>query len=153
METTNRISKEIDARITLIDELLEKRELDRAISECNSVIEQAHNNELYEKEMKAYNMLGMLYRGNGDYQEALNQFDTAISIAKEHDLEMSEENAAAYYYAGILLYNVQPPLPQVVTLLEKAINIRSSIVNDSNDVLLLEYQTVLNTFKRVYGIK
>ena len=89
METTNRISKEIDARITLIDELLEKRELDRAISECNSVIEQAHNNELYEKEMKAYNMLGMLYRGNGDYQEALNQFDTAISIAKEHDLEMS----------------------------------------------------------------
>ena len=35
---------------------------------------------MYEKEMKAYNMLGMLYRGKGDYQEALNQFDAAMGI-------------------------------------------------------------------------
>ena len=152
METTNRISEEIDARITLIDELLEKRELDRAISECNSVIEQAHNNGLYEKEMKAYNMLGSLYRGKGDYQEALNQFSEAMSVAKNHDLEMSEENATAYYYAGILLYNVYPPLPQVVTLLEKAISIRSSIIDDENDATLSGYRTVLETFKRVYNL-
>lgn len=152
METTNRICKEIDARITFINGLLEKRELDRAIFECNSVIEQAHNNELFEKEMKAYNMLDMLYRGKGDYQEALNQFDTAMGIAKEHDLEMSEENATAYYYAGILLYNVQPPLPQVVTLLEKAISIRGSIIDDENDATLSDYRTVLETFKRVYNL-
>ena len=93
METTNRISEEIDARITLIDELWEKKERERAISECKSLIEQAHNNGLYEKEMKAYNMLGSLYRGKGDYQEALNQFSEAMSVAKNHDLEMSEENA------------------------------------------------------------
>ena len=95
METTNKISEEIDARITLIDELWEKKERERAISECKSLIEQAHNNGLYEKEMKAYNMLGSLYRGKGDYQEALNQFSEAMSVAKEHKLEMSEENAAA----------------------------------------------------------
>lgn len=152
METTDRICEEIDGRITHIDELLKKRELDRAIFECNRVIEQVHGNELYEKEMKAYNMLGMLYRGKGNYQEALNQFDTAMGIAIEHDLEMSEENATAYYFAGILLYNVQPPLPQVVTLLEKAISIRGSIIDDENDATLSDYRTVLETFKRVYNL-
>lgn len=152
METENRICKEIDARITLIDDLLVKRELDRGISECNIVIEQAHENELYEKEMKAYNLLGMLYRGKREYQKALDQFGEAMGIAKEHDLEMSEENATAYYYAGILLYNVQPPLPQVVTLLEKAISIRSSIIDDENDATLSDYRTVLETFKRVYNL-
>ena len=97
-------------------------------------------------------MLGMLYRGKEKYQEALNQFDAAMCIAKEHDLEMSEENAAAYYNAGILLYNVQPPHPHVVTLLEKAISIRSSIIDDENDATLSGYRTVLETFKRVYNL-
>lgn len=152
METTNSISEEIDARVRLINELLVKRERDRAISECNILIEQAHNNELYEKEMKAYNLLGMLYRGKREYQEALDQFATAMGIAKEHDLEMSEENAAAYYNAGILLYNAYPPIPQVVTLLEKAISIRSSIVDDENDATLSDYKSVLETFRRVYHL-
>jgi tetratricopeptide (TPR) repeat protein len=152
METTNGFSEEIDARIILINELWVKREYDRAISECNIVIEQTHNNELYRKEMKAYNLLGMLYRGKREYQEALNQFSEAMSIAKEHDLEMSEENAAAYYYAGMLLYNAYPPIPQVVTLLEKAISIRSSIINDENDATLADYKSLLETFRRVYNL-
>lgn len=152
METTNSISEEIDARIILINELWVKREYDRAISECNIVIEQAHNNELYRKEMKAYNLLGMLYRGKSEYQEALNQFSEAMSIAKEHDLEMSEENAAAYYYAGMLLYNAYPPIPQVVTLLEKAISIRGSIIDDENDATLADYKSLLETFRRVYNL-
>lgn len=152
MEAANRIREEIDARITYIDELGEEKEHDRAISECNSVIELAHNNELYEKEMKAYNMLGMLYRGKGAYQEALNQFNAAIGIAKEHDLEISEENAATYFNVGMLFYNVKPPLPQVVTLLEKAISIRSGIIDDENDDTLSCYKTVLEAFKHVYNL-
>lgn len=152
METANRICKEIDTRITFINGLLEKRELDRAISECNIVIEQTHNNVLYRKEMKAYNLLGMLYRGKREYQEALNQFSEAMSIAKEHELEMSEENAAAYYYAGMLLYNAYPPIPQVVTLLEKAISIRSRIIDDENDATLADYKSLLENFRRVYNL-
>ena len=152
METTNRISEEIDTRISLINDLVVKREHDRAISECSIVIEQARYNNMYDKEMAAHNLLGTLYRGKGDYQEALNQFESAIVIAKEHGLEKSEENAAAYFNAGILLYNANPPLPQVVTLLEKAISIRSSITDDENDATLSDYKSILETFRRVYNL-
>ena len=38
------------------------------------------------------------------------------------------------------------------SMLEKAISIRSSIIDDENDATLSGYRTVLETFKRVYNL-
>ena len=151
MISTDDNSNRYDDRIRQIEQLRDKNKIDEAIFECSNAVEWALKNGDILKELQARNMLASLYWKKNDLKETLSQYSIVISKSVEHNQRYTDENIHALFHAVVILTRIQPPPPQLFSLANELVEVRSKMVNgDENDKELQEYKMILESLKRTY---
>lgn len=128
--------------------------VDEAIAECTAAAEWTVDNKTLREEMKARNQLADLHRCRGDFDEVLPHYCKVIELGREHGLQFSEEYVHALYHTVVFMTRIQPPPPQMFTLIDELIEVRSKMVDgDENDKDLHDYKMIQESLKRVYRRK
>lgn len=127
---------------------------EKRLSEVIADIEWAEKNNSLTEEMKARNVLADLHRCRGDFDEVLPHYCKVIELGREHGLQFSEEYVHALYHTVVFMTRIQPPPPQMFTLIDELIEVRSKMVDgDENDKDLHDYKMIQESLKRVYRRK
>lgn len=128
--------------------------LDEAITKCSSIIEWAKENGSVVEEMKARNVLADIHRCNGDFDEVLPQYSKVLELGRKHNLQFSDEYIHALYHTVVFMTRIQPPPPQMFTLIDELVEVRSQMVDgDENDKDLQDYKKMQEVLKRTYKRK
>lgn len=146
--------KKYDEIIQCVELLKDDGKLDEAILGYSSAIEWANGNRLLKLEMQARNLLADLHRKNGDVDETLSQYGKVIELGREHNLRFTDEYVQALYHTVGVLTHIQPPPPQMFTLADELVAVRSKMVDgDENDIVLQNYKMIQEILKRTYRRK
>ena len=127
---------------------------EKRLSEVIAGIEWAEKNNSLTEEMKARNVLADIHRCNGDFDEVLPHYSKVIELGRKYNLRFSDEYIHALYHTVVFMTRIQPPPPQMFTLLDELVEVRSQMVDgDENDKDLQDYKKMQEVLKRTYKRK
>ncbi|MBO7490643.1 MAG: hypothetical protein J6T88_10230 [Bacteroidales bacterium] len=154
MEHAYENTSEYDQLISKAGQFRAKKRIDDAIVECTMAIDWAVKNNSLTEEMKARNVLADIHRCNGDFDEVLPQYSKVLELGRKHNLQFSDEYIHALYHTVVFMTRIQPPPPQMFTLIDELVEVRSQMVDgDENDKDLQDYKKMQEVLKRTYKRK
>lgn len=122
--------------------------------EYSLAIKWAKANSSLLMQMKACNVLADIHRCNGDFDEVLPQYSKVLELGRKHNLQFSDEYIHALYHTVVFMTRIQPPPPQMFTLIDELVEVRSQMVDgDENDKDLQDYKKMQEVLKRTYKRK
>ena len=145
---------EYELRINEIEQLRIVGRTSEAITECAAAIDRAVKNNSLTEEMKARNVLADIHRCNGVFDEVLPHYSKVIELGRKYNLRFSDEYNHALYHTVVFMTRIQPPPPQMFTLIDELVEVRSQMVDgDENDKDLQDYKKMQEVLKRTYKRK
>jgi len=152
-EIYNNMDDEYEVLIRQAEKLRDEKNIDDALVVCSNAVKFATDNKLPNKEIKARRLLAILYRLTFSINAAWSEYGKVTELANEHGLRYSDEYEEALFDEVMFLTRMQPPPPQMFSLAEELVEIRSKKTEDENDKRLQDYKMFRDQLNRVYKRK
>lgn len=102
-------------------------------------------------QMQARNLLADIHRKRGDVNETFSQYGKVIKLGRNHNLQLTDEYVHALYHTVVFLTRIQPSPPQMFTLTDELVEVRSKMVDgDGTDRELQDYKMIQEALRRTY---
>lgn len=91
--------------------------------------------------------LAKSFMETGELQKAGDALKRVMQISSQYELAPAFELAYTYYNYGIILYNLNENVENVIKYVEEAVNIMEGITDDENEPNLLQYRQTLEKLR------